>query len=151
MEKTQRKILLVFLLARPRVPSRSRAKRCDVNWRSDHPLSLSLSLFTDATIHRENGIFFYLALALFLSLWCFFFSSFLFFSLTLWVTKNDDHQVDENRWVDTFEQLIGRQDSLFALCLEQLSLPFSLLSLLRLALLTLSPAAMSFFIHANVG
>jgi hypothetical protein len=44
----------------------------------------------------------------------------------LWMSTNDDKQVDEKRWVDTFEQLIGRQDSLFALCLEQLSLPFSL-------------------------
>jgi hypothetical protein len=109
MEKTQKYFISIPLCERA---------RHDAMWTHDR-IILSLSLLMLVYI-RKIAFFFYLSPL-----------SSLFFSLSLWVCSNDDSQVDEDdekRWVDTFEQLIGRQDSLFALCLEQLSFPLSLFS-----------------------
>ena len=53
----------------------------------------------------------------------------LFSAVYMWefsACSTNDSYIDKKTWVDTFEQLIGRQDLLFALCLEQILL--SLLS-----------------------
>ena len=136
MQKTWKYFISIPLCAHARVFHLDRA-RCDLNSRSDHAPSF-LSILMPPNIYGKLHFFISPLLSFF-----YFSSSFFahFFPLTISiymciVSSNDDSYIDGKRWVDTFEQLIGRRDLFFALCLEQLFLPLIVSPSLILAWLT---------------
>ena len=138
MEETWKYFISIPLCVHTRVFHLDRA-RCDLNSRSDHAPSF---LSTLMVLHRRKITFFSISPLLslfFLLLLLLLLSRFVFFgrsiNASVVCSSNDDNYIDGKRWVDTFEQLIGRQDSFLALCLEQLLLPL-IVSQLRLALRT---------------